>query len=66
MITTRVESSQLLVAPEAFFLRIPGPGSFLQLDFHFAEESFVFVSMAGRTLNCERYYIAETEPDHCF
>ena len=52
MMTTSGGIGQLLVATEALFLRIPGPGSFLQLDFHFAEESVIFVIMAGRTLNC--------------
>ena len=34
--------AQFLVTAETFFLRVPRPGSFLQLDFHFVEEGFDF------------------------
>src|SRR4029077_11915289 len=41
--------SQLLVATESRFLRVPGPGSFLQLDLHFTEEAFYLLDHGNRS-----------------
>jgi hypothetical protein len=48
--------TELFVFAESFFLRVPWPGSFLQLDLHFVEEDFDFSdhSNSQKTSNAER------------
>src|SRR6478672_11057301 len=48
--------TQFLVTAEAFFLRVPRPGSFLQLHLHFTEEVFDFGDhqLLSKTSNIQR------------
>src|SRR2546429_9224039 len=46
--------TQFLVTAEPFFLRVPRPRSFLQLQLHFTEEVFDFGNHLNPTSNIQR------------
>src|SRR5947199_7098243 len=46
--------AQFLVTAEPFFLRVPRPRSFLQLQLHFTEEVFDFGNHLNPTSNIQR------------
>ena len=58
--------AELLVFAESFFLRVPRPGSFLQLHFHFAKEVFYSRNHCRNVNSLKRYNVIKGEKLHSF